>query len=105
MATATVAARLRAAAEVNEQRNALYNNTKSQTGAVLAAMFPHGLGLLKPEDFERFHQFVLMVAKLCRYANKWQHGGHADSLLDISVIAMILQKLDEDIAKCGENDN
>lgn len=88
--------RLRAAADLFSQRNAVYGDNFRNFGPVMAALFPPGSDLFieTPEDWNRLGILVQVVAKLSRYTANFQKGGHADSLDDIAVYSQILALLD-----------
>lgn len=86
---------LRDAAGIYEQRNALYGDNYKRFGHIMAALFPQGMNLESPDDWNRAGIFVQMVSKITRYANCWDHG-HNDSLDDLSVYTMMLRELDGD---------
>lgn len=90
----TVQELLREAAATYEERNALYGDNYKWFGNVMNGMFPDGIDLGSRDDHNRFGILVQIVAKLTRYANNFNSGGHADSLHDIQVYAAMLQELD-----------
>lgn len=92
---ATVPERLRAAADIYEERNALYKDNYIYFGDFITAIFPEGVKLETPAEFARFGLFVMILSKATRYANMFKQGGHADSLADISVYANMLAEVDE----------
>ena len=85
---------LRECAAVYEQRGKVYGDNYKLFGDVMAAMFPHGMTVVSPADWNRLGVFVQAMAKMTRYANQWRAGGHPDSLLDISVYTTMLRELD-----------
>lgn len=85
---------LNAAAETYRERNAVYKDNYKNIGPVLAGFFPSGIRLQTPDEFIRFHLFMLMAIKLTRYANNWATG-HADSLRDTAVYAAMLEAVDD----------
>lgn len=85
---------LRESARTYEERNAIYGDNYKFFGRVMSAMFPEGVQLSTPDDFNRFGVFVQVVSKITRYANQFGAGGHDDSLLDISTYAAMLRELD-----------
>lgn len=100
--------RLRAAADLYEQRNAVYGSDYYEHGQLMMALFPNGLALRTDQDFARYNLFKMVVAKAARYAKNFLRAGHADSLDDISVYAQMLRELDDKItaenAARGEGD-
>lgn len=85
---------LRACADLYEERNALYGDNYKRFGHIMTVLFPDGLVLNTPEDFNRFGIYVQMIAKCTRYAEQFKKGGHDDSLRDTAVYAMMLLELD-----------
>jgi len=88
--------RLKSAAVLYEERNAMYGNAYRSVGYAMHAMFPNGIELTTVKDFNRFGCFHTMVSKMCRYSNTFHLGGHADSMDDISVYAAMIQELDNE---------
>ena len=83
-------------AQIHEDRGNLYGDDYLRAGHSLAHIFPGGLELRTPEDFNRFAIFNRIHDKLLRYANRFYDGGHADSLDDISIYAQLLRHADEE---------
>lgn len=90
----SVPERLRAAAALYEDRNAIYGNDYKKAGGVLLALFPRGLELQTAGDFGRFALLLLCLSKIGRYAAQWTTGGHPPSLEDLSVYAAMLNEYD-----------
>lgn len=90
-----VPARLRAAAAIYEERNALYGDNYMQFGKIMVLLFPNGIELKTVDDWNRMGVYVQKMAKVTRYAQQYRKGGHADSLDDEAVYAMMLQEMDE----------
>lgn len=77
---------LRDAAQLFAERNAAYGDNFLMVSRVLTAMFPNGVRLA-PEDYGLWHNFELMIVKLCRFA---QSGlTHDDSIRDLIVYSAI----------------
>lgn len=76
------------------QRNKLYGSNYKHFGMVLHGMFPNGLTVKGPEEFNRLALFLQLVHKLTRYARAMPKKGHVDSLDDIAVYAQMLQEYD-----------
>jgi hypothetical protein len=95
---------LRDAAAIYEERNKLYGDNYKRFGYIMAELFPQGLMLRGPDDFNRFGIFVQMVSKLTRYSENLARGGHADSLDDLAVYTMMLQELDNLSRRKRENE-
>lgn len=71
-----------------------YGDNFLQLGHVLAAYFPGGITLVSPDDFNRFHLFMMKCIKDARYVQNWEKGGHLDSSLDASVYTAMLMEVD-----------
>ena len=82
---------LAAMAETFRERNKVYGDNYKRVGAVMAAMFPHGVELLTEEDYNVWHLFELMVVKLTRFANSGLT--HEDSIHDAAVYAAMVESL------------
>lgn len=93
----TVPEMLREAADVFEERSALYGDNYKRFGFLMAALFPLGLTIKSVDDWNRLGVLVQKVSKLTRYAQQWGNGGHADSLIDDSVYTTMLRELDSEI--------
>jgi hypothetical protein len=95
---------LRDAAAIYEERNKLYGDNYKRFGYMMAELFPNGLSLKGPDDFNRIGIFVQVVSKLTRYSENLTRGGHADSLDDMAVYAMMLQELDNMFRRKRDNE-
>lgn len=93
----TVPQMLRDLAHIYEERNPVYGDNYKHGGHILKGMFPDGLYLTTPEEFNRFHLLVMMMSKLSRYAATLNKGGHVDSLNDIAVYAMLARECDMEL--------
>lgn len=89
--------KLRSAADLFAERNAIYGDNWRNVGHAMAALFPDGVTLKTPEDFQRFHLFELKMVKLSRYAKSFGDGGHRDSIRDDGVYSFLLEAVDEEI--------
>jgi hypothetical protein len=89
---------LREAADLFKQRNEQYGPSYFTHGPVLSALFPYGMRLQTPEDFNRFAILNLVVTKLVRYCNNFHFGGHQDSIADLAVYAKMLEEVDARIS-------
>ncbi len=85
---------LRSMAETFAEKGKVYGNDLDCNGKALQSLFPHGLWLRSPDDFNRFATFALMMVKMSRYAVNFEAGGHQDSVHDLAVYAAILEHLD-----------
>lgn len=83
--------------DIIEERNKVYGNNFEQFGSVIAELFPKGIDLKTPQDWNRLGIIVQIVSKLTRYAQNFNKGGHRDSLQDLSNYSMILQYMDYQI--------
>lgn len=85
------------AARTYRERNALYGDSYKEFGRVMQALFPDGMPPpVTVEDFNRLGIYVLLIAKMQRYAANMATGGHADSALDGSVYFAMLREITED---------
>lgn len=86
---------LTAAAKTFKERNAIYgDNYKGMHGDLMTAFFPDGITLVDHKDQIRYAAFNAIVAKLSRYANQWNEGGHQDSIHDVINFAAMLEEID-----------
>ena len=86
--------RLRDAAQLFEERNAAYGSNYHIMGVVMSAMYPGGLFIHGAEHWTRLMLQVHRVTKETRYACNFQRGGHADSLEDLAVYAIMAAETD-----------
>ena len=78
-------------AKTYKQRNGQYKDNYVVVGQLMAVLFPTGVVLRTPSDFERWHLFELLVVKLTRYT---QVGlTHRDSIHDLAVYSAMLEML------------
>ena len=89
--------RLRAAADLFEERNRQYGSNYKNFGAVMAAMYPDGLTVKSADEWTRLILQVHRVTKETRYACNFGRGGHADSLEDMAVYAIMAAEIDEEV--------
>lgn len=75
------------------ERNKLYGNNYKDFGKILAVMFPNGVTLNVPGDYNRFSLLSMVVAKMTRYALNFDRGGHLDSAHDAGVYAAMLEEV------------
>ncbi len=96
--------RLRSAANIFEERAAVYKDNYKAVGRVMEALFPDGHAQHTQDDHNRWHLFELVIVKLTRYVNNYDGYGHQDSLDDMIVYLSMLGGLDElnRIAELGE---
>jgi len=86
---------LGAAAQLYQERNAVYGDNYKRVGPVMANLFPDGVNLKTDDDFMRFHLLELIVVKLTRYCHNYDAGGHEDSITDLGVYAFMLKEADQ----------
>lgn len=84
---------LRSGADTYEQRNKTYGDNYKHYGALLMSMFPRGLTLNTPEDWNRLALIFACANKLSRYTWSFSAGGHVDSAHDLAVYAAMLQEM------------
>ncbi len=78
-------------AETYRERNKVYGDNYKRVGDVMSALFPEGVMLVTPEDFNVWHLFELMVVKMTRFANS--SLTHEDSIHDLAVYAAMVESL------------
>ena len=79
----------------NKQRTDVYNYNHYLHGNVMAALFPKGITLKTPEDWNKYSIINIMVAKLSRYATYLSNTGqhHQDSIHDNAVYSIMLEEM------------
>lgn len=100
----TVGQRLREAADLFEKKNAEYGGAYRQFGPLMKALFPNGFGPgdLTVEEMGRLSHIVFLGNKLIRYAQNLRRDGHADSMEDMAVYAMMSAELDDTVVFAPE---
>lgn len=88
----TVPEILREAADTYEQRNALYGNNYKRIGEIFVTLFPDGLTLKTPDEWNRMFLLMQLLGKSTRYAAQFAEG-HKDSAHDSIVYAAMLEEL------------
>lgn len=89
---------MREQGEVFEERAKQYGDNYKEIGAMLDALFPEGLSVDNPDDFNRLGVLIQMCSKLTRYTNAFRRGeGHDDSLADLAVYTTMLREIDQEI--------
>ena len=92
--TSPVSKALHTMADTFEERNKVYGDNYKVVGELMAKMYPDGVTLKTPDDFNRWHLFELMVVKLSRFT---QSGlTHKDSIHDLAVYAAMVESLTND---------
>lgn len=85
---------LEEAAATFKARNAIYGNNFLSLGTVMSGLFPNGVTVVTPDEWNRLHLIVLQVVKMSRYCNSFKTGGHGDSAHDNTVYAAMLEQVD-----------
>jgi len=80
--------------EFYKKKNAMYGSTYLQFGELMNIMFPTGLILKTPEDFNRFALLNHMMNKIMRSAALFVEGGSSDSNKDLAVYAAMLEAIE-----------
>lgn len=93
--TRTVPQALREAAEIYEQRNALYGDNYKTFGDWAWPLLREVVAI-GPHDTCRMGVLIQILSKMSRYVENFNKGGHKDSLDDLAVYAMMLQELDSE---------
>jgi len=86
-------------AEIYKQRNKIYGDNYKRFGPILKLLFPDGIELKTNDDFNRFGILVQVLAKVTRYCQNFEKGGHDDSLDDLAVYSMMLKELDSEFKR------
>lgn len=78
-----------------QQRHAVYGDNYKRFGPVMTMLLDgQALSTRSMRDMSRLGLFVQLVSKITRYGENFNRGGHADSLDDIAVYAMMLKEID-----------
>ena len=86
---------LKSGAATFEERGKIYGDNYLRIGAVLSALFPHGIEFRSDAENNRYHLFMMILVKLTRLAIAMERGGtHLDSIHDIMVYAAMWESLD-----------
>lgn len=91
----TVEQRLRDLSSKRAYGRQNYGDNYKDGGKILMALFPQGMVVQTEEEANRLVLIVHMLTKLDRYAKNLKAGGHADSLDDLAVYAMLARDCDE----------
>lgn len=89
----TVPEMLREAADLHEAREKEYGNASEQPGEWIALLLKD-VAPKTGHDWSRFAALFFILMKVGRYVKRFHHGGHDDSMKDISVYATMLRKRD-----------
>lgn len=84
---------IEAALKTFKERAAVYGDSYTRHGAVMAALFPDGLTLTTQDDYNRFGILNMQVSKLIRYTQSWEDR-HIDSSHDMGVYCFMQEELD-----------
>lgn len=90
------------AAKTFAERAAVYGDSYTRHGKVMAVLFPEGLKLESIDDFNRFGILNMQVSKLIRYTQAWEDR-HIDSSHDMGVYCFMQEELDRAFNKMKEN--
>ena len=91
----TPSERLRDCADLFEERNAIYGDSYKRVGDIIQALGLKEVHLTTGHQVSRFVCLIQMVYKFTRYCEKFESGGHPDSLADLSVYATMMAELDD----------
>lgn len=84
-------------AKTYKERSKQYGDNWLKIGNVLSALYPAGITLTTPDDFNHFHLFLLMLVKVTRLSES--NLTHVDSAHDAAVYAAMLEALMSEPAK------
>ena len=71
-----------------------YGDNYKTGGKLLMGLFPRGFVIQTEEEANRLTLIVFMATKLSRYCENLKAGGHADSLDDLALYAMLARDCD-----------
>jgi hypothetical protein len=86
---------LKAATDTYAQRNQVYADNFVRLGNVMHEMFPKGLTVQTPKEWQRLYALMMIQVKQTRYVAQWQNGGHPDSSIDTVVYAALQKEIDD----------
>ena len=86
---------LKAATDTYAQRNQVYADNYIRLGRVMHEMFPKGLTVQTPKEWQRLYALMMIQVKQTRYAAQWRNGGHSDSSIDTVVYAALQKEIDD----------
>ena len=90
-----VSEQLEKASDLYNERNKVYKDNYKNVGDIFKILFPDGITIISPGEYNRFALFMNILNKLTRYCYNWDIG-HPDSLDDIAVYVMMLKELDNE---------
>lgn len=82
---------LRNMASTFEERSKIYGDNYRMVGHVMRALFPKGVVLHDPQDYEVWHLFELKIVKLTRFAISGLT--HRDSIHDDAVYSAMIEAI------------
>jgi hypothetical protein len=92
-----VAKELAAKARLYEERNKIYGDNYKRFGMIMSLILEgQSLDATDAQQMNRLGILVQLVAKMTRYGENFERGGHDDSLDDLAVYAMMLKELDRE---------
>lgn len=75
--------------ETFNERGKIYGNNYQKIGDVMYSLFPQGLKLTTPDEWNKFHLWFIALVKMTRLAST--NFDHADSAHDIAVYGVMLE--------------
>lgn len=81
-------------ADLYRQRNKLYGDNYKRFGPIMKLLLPMNTIPTDPHTLNRLGILIQIIAKVTRYCQQFDKGGHVDSLDDLSVYSMMLKELD-----------
>lgn len=88
--------RLKNAGKIFAKKEIEYGSIWKNHGKLIRVLFPRGVSAPDELSIARYSIVNMIAAKLARYCNNFEKGGHQDSLDDIIVYAAMLLELDAD---------
>jgi hypothetical protein len=84
---------LESGAATYRERNKVYGDNYHHFGQLMMGLFPRGITVNTPEDWNRLALVINCAGKLQRYTQSFARGGHQDSAHDLMVYAAMLEEL------------
>lgn len=88
---------LREGAKTFEERQEIYGDSWLIAGETLHSLFPDGLTIKGPEEWNRLAIFMHQINKVRRQASQFKEGGHIDSSHDLMVYASMMEALEQNL--------
>jgi len=88
---------LNAACDTFNDRNRAYGDTFMRIGPIMQGLFPSGISISSPDQWNRITLLMNLAGKLARYVAN-PHLGHGDSIHDAINYAAMLEAVDAAIA-------